>query len=238
MAIITGNLSDVQTIVRNVSGKTLKFGFLPPHGQSLANNATFTVSGDVWEYWPRSTQRRWRKAFQSAIDTGLIEVRRNVRHIIHTRCSNHASVTTITAGDLVWWDSTIDTNVGSVRGAKDTAAGVSDSATAQAFADTFLGIALDSHTNAAATVNNFRVDVSPLSYHLLTCASATHQAPCLLTMNAYSGGHAITSNTVVKVTSTASEAIARCVRSDTSAATSVIAQLLSAFDAGNSAAQV
>lgn len=35
------------TTVRNISGRTRRFTFLPPHGRELANNETFTVIGDI-----------------------------------------------------------------------------------------------------------------------------------------------------------------------------------------------
>ncbi len=35
--------------VRNVSGQTMKFGFLPPHGRELAADEEVTVFGDIRE---------------------------------------------------------------------------------------------------------------------------------------------------------------------------------------------
>lgn len=33
--------------VKNISGQTMPFGFLPPHGRTLAANEEFTILGDV-----------------------------------------------------------------------------------------------------------------------------------------------------------------------------------------------
>jgi len=59
--------------VKNVSGKTRKHGFLPPHGRSLTNNEEFTVYGDVRQAVinrNRTSSLRNISAFEAALARG------------------------------------------------------------------------------------------------------------------------------------------------------------------------
>ena len=62
--------------VKNVSGVTKIFGFLPPHGRELANNEEFTVFGDIRnalggnQGGERSVQKRAHDAFDAAVANG------------------------------------------------------------------------------------------------------------------------------------------------------------------------
>lgn len=72
--------SCLYSTVKNVSGTTKTFGFLPPHGRTLANNEEFTVFGDVRQNLggnqggERSVQRRANAAFEAAIESGDLEI--------------------------------------------------------------------------------------------------------------------------------------------------------------------
>jgi hypothetical protein len=74
----THDLTCLYSTVKNISGGTLKFGFLPPHGRSLADDGEFTVFGNILDAvangFDRATSRRSILAFESAIDTGKLEV--------------------------------------------------------------------------------------------------------------------------------------------------------------------
>lgn len=68
--------SCLYSTVKNTSGVTKIFGFLPPHGRELANNEEFTVFGDIRQALgsnqggERSVQRRANAAFEAAIESG------------------------------------------------------------------------------------------------------------------------------------------------------------------------
>ncbi len=238
--VLPSNLTDVQTIIKNVSGSTLKFGFLPPHGKSLTNGSTFTLAGDIWSFWPRATQKRWRVAFQSAIDNGLIEVRRNVRNIFYGKVTNSGSVGTIAVGDLVYWDSVAT----SIRTATDFPSGGgsgggsgSGNLALASFKLVFMGIALDAHATTAATVTNFRVDMSPNSVYEIPCTSQTHGIGDEFTLTTNSNSQIANSQLLVK-TATANQVLARCVRYDVGATATAEVQLASAYVLTSAAAVV
>lgn len=66
--------NNLYTTVKNTSGKTLAFGFLGTHGKTLANNATFTVPGDlVTKLGAQRSQRKF-QALERAVDAGLLEI--------------------------------------------------------------------------------------------------------------------------------------------------------------------
>ena len=74
----THDLTCLYSTVKNISGGTLKFGFLPPHGRSLADDGEFTVFGNILDAvangFDRATSRRSVLAFESAVDTGKLEI--------------------------------------------------------------------------------------------------------------------------------------------------------------------
>lgn len=64
--------------VKNVSGSTKRFGFLPPHGRELANNEELTVFGSIWEAVGRgdySASKRNHDALATAIRDGDLELK-------------------------------------------------------------------------------------------------------------------------------------------------------------------
>jgi hypothetical protein len=66
--------TDLYTTVKNVSGKTLTFGFLGAHGKELDNNATFTVPGDlVTKLGSKRSQRQF-QALERALTGGLLDI--------------------------------------------------------------------------------------------------------------------------------------------------------------------
>lgn len=72
--------SCLYSTVKNTSGVTKIFGFLPPHGRELANNEEFTVFGDIRQALggnqggERSVQRRAHVAFEAAIESGDLTI--------------------------------------------------------------------------------------------------------------------------------------------------------------------
>jgi hypothetical protein len=72
--------SALYSTVKNTSGTSKIFGFLPPHGRRLADNEEFTVYGDIRQAIAnsqrggRAESRRDIMAFEAAMQRGDIEV--------------------------------------------------------------------------------------------------------------------------------------------------------------------
>ena len=65
---------DLYTTVKNVSGKTLTFGFLGAHGKTLNNNETYTVPGDlVTKLGAQRSQRKF-GALKRALTENLLDI--------------------------------------------------------------------------------------------------------------------------------------------------------------------
>lgn len=58
------------TTVKNVSGAEAVFGFLGLHGKRLADNATFTVPGDLVAKLGNQRSQRQFKALEKALEQG------------------------------------------------------------------------------------------------------------------------------------------------------------------------
>lgn len=66
--------TDLYTTVKNVSGGTRVFGFLGAHGRELANNATYTVPGDlVGKLGAQRSQRQF-QALERALLNGDLAI--------------------------------------------------------------------------------------------------------------------------------------------------------------------
>lgn len=64
-----------ESSVKNISGVTMYFPFLPPHGHRLANNETVTYFGDLFtNIGARSGGKRKLLAFKAAISDGDLTV--------------------------------------------------------------------------------------------------------------------------------------------------------------------
>ena len=62
--------TDLYTTVKNTSGAEAVFGFLGTHGKRLANNATFTVPGDLVAKLGAGRSQRQFKALEKALTGG------------------------------------------------------------------------------------------------------------------------------------------------------------------------
>lgn len=215
-------MSDVVTVVKNVSSNTLSFGFLPPHGVTLTAGESVTLAGDINQYLSTGGRPNARKlaAFNAAVSNKLIRVFVNKREIVH--CSV-ASGSTIAVGDLVF----LDVGAGNVvKSAADFTWDTNIATTQAGFANVFVGVALDAHVPAAGAIITFRVDVSPDSFYAYTCTSETHVIGDTFGP-AKASGNALLPQQLVKATATSS--IARGREQNASAATSVIVQFQSAY---------
>lgn len=66
--------TDLYTIVKNTSGGERFFGFLGVRGTRLANNATYTVPGDlVTKLGAQRSQRKF-QALEEALNTNKLEI--------------------------------------------------------------------------------------------------------------------------------------------------------------------
>ncbi len=167
--------------------------------------------------------RRLADAFTNAVSLKLIQVTRNVRHIVYCAVD---SGTVIAVGDLVYLDTDDVKPAGSFTWTSDL------TTTRQNFANVFLGVALDAHA-AGVAVTNFRVDVSPLSLYTFTADSDAHEIGSLVAPKKQSGN--ALESAILDATSTAAEAIGRVRRRDSSAATTVVASFQSAYWGHNAA---
>ncbi|WP_353208370.1 hypothetical protein [Sphingorhabdus sp.] len=66
--------TDLYTTVKNVSGAERVFGFLSKHGKRLANNATFTVPGDLVGALGAQRSQRQFQALERALVSGALEI--------------------------------------------------------------------------------------------------------------------------------------------------------------------
>ena len=64
----------LETKVRNMSGKTAVFGFLPPHGKRLEAGDEYTFFGSMTGLLQAITSKRKREAFIAAVKSGDIVV--------------------------------------------------------------------------------------------------------------------------------------------------------------------
>lgn len=72
--------------VRNVSGKTMKFGFLPPHGWELDNQEERTVFGNISEaivHGDHVSSKRHIDGFLRAIANGLLTIKNTPNPIMY-----------------------------------------------------------------------------------------------------------------------------------------------------------
>jgi hypothetical protein len=67
-------VAGLYTTVKNTSGAEVSFGFLGAHGKRLANNATYTVPGDLVAKLGNQQSQRQFKAFERAIEQGDLVV--------------------------------------------------------------------------------------------------------------------------------------------------------------------
>lgn len=63
-----------KTKVRNMTGKSAVFGFLPPHGKRLAAGEEYTFFGSPSSLAAAITRKRHRQAFEDALQNGDLVV--------------------------------------------------------------------------------------------------------------------------------------------------------------------
>ena len=71
---MSNTTTDLYTTVKNVSGKTLTFGFLGAHGKTLASDATYSQPGDLVSKLGAQRSQRKFKALERALLGGLLTI--------------------------------------------------------------------------------------------------------------------------------------------------------------------
>lgn len=104
--------------VRNTSGGSMIFGFLPPHGMQLAADEEYTVWGNILEAigrGDRPTDRRQHQAMHDAIDRGDITILTTPAPILTDTVSGVQKMLSLTSGSLVaaavCWDTSASLEV-------------------------------------------------------------------------------------------------------------------------------
>lgn len=97
---------ELYTTVKNISGVTKSFSFLPPHGVRLAPNATYTFFGNITDLGGAAGQepasrRRTHKALQSALQNGVLEIVQTSQPILHDAGLDAPRVLTLSNGTII-----------------------------------------------------------------------------------------------------------------------------------------
>ena len=97
----------VYSVVRNVSGQTKNFTFLPPHGRELADQEEYAIFGSILEAVSRSNDRfgaRFPDALEAALEAGDLEIRTLPKPILIDEGTLETKMITLQAGSLVLED--------------------------------------------------------------------------------------------------------------------------------------
>lgn len=92
------------SVVKNISGASRFFPFLPPHGAELANNGEYSVFGNVLEAISRSNDRfgdRDKDGLLAEVDAGNLEIRSTPAPILTDATTDDIKTITLNAGSLV-----------------------------------------------------------------------------------------------------------------------------------------
>ena len=94
----------LQSTVKNVSGGTLKFSFLPPHGRELANNGELTVTGHLVEAIRRPggyvASQRHIAGLEAALAAGQLEIIKTPNPVFYDPTNDESKQLKIDAGVL------------------------------------------------------------------------------------------------------------------------------------------
>ena len=68
--------SCLYTTVKNISGGTMKFAFLPPHGVELEDDEQLTIFGHITEAVNRGDRfgARWMDALKASVAAGYLDI--------------------------------------------------------------------------------------------------------------------------------------------------------------------
>jgi hypothetical protein len=102
-------VTGLYTTVKNISGKAATFGYLGLHGKRLADNATYTVPGDLVAKLGGQRSQRQFKALERDLATGnLIIVSSPAVYLTDSADNSHDQVAlssnTVRAVPAAGWD--------------------------------------------------------------------------------------------------------------------------------------
>lgn len=90
--------------LKNVSGVEQFFGFLPPHGKTLANNGCVTIFGDIWDrlatFGGGRLNERARDAFEDAVTNSTIEIIKSPSLFIYDDTATRVRIVDVDGGTL------------------------------------------------------------------------------------------------------------------------------------------
>lgn len=91
-------LTCLETRVRNATGKTAFFGFLPPHGRRLDAGEVFHTNVPFVTLLGGITKKRQRDAFLSAIRSGDLRLLATPSPVIYDSATEEGKTLTVTNG--------------------------------------------------------------------------------------------------------------------------------------------
>lgn len=98
--------SCLYTTVKNTSGVSKFFGFLPPHGRTLADNEEFTVFGNILQVLGTNqgvgggVARRAQAAFEAAVESGKLSIVQTPSQILQDVTTGDSKMLQVDDGDL------------------------------------------------------------------------------------------------------------------------------------------
>ena len=97
------DLGCLYSTVKNISGGTKKFGFLPPHGKELDDDEEYTVFGNVLDAiangFDRACSKRSITSFEDAIDDRALEITATPSPILKDSVLTNRSFMLVVAGE-------------------------------------------------------------------------------------------------------------------------------------------
>ena len=97
------NTNCLLSTVKNTSGGTMIFGFLPPHGKTLTSGQEYTVDGNIVEAvirGERVTSKRHLDALKAALAAGYIDIISTPSPVLYDEANDSSHVLDIQGGAL------------------------------------------------------------------------------------------------------------------------------------------
>lgn len=94
----------LKTKVRNATGKTSYFGFLPPHGKNLDAGETYEFYGTFDTIFSKPTLRRQRDALVESLENGDLQIVNTPSPIMYDATHDEAKVLQSAGGTVTGVD--------------------------------------------------------------------------------------------------------------------------------------
>lgn len=97
---------DTQTLchttkVRNLTGKTAFFGFLPPRGKRLKAGETYVFDGDLRQFYASITKKRYRTSLLNALKNRHLAIESTPSQHVYDATLDVTKILTVVNGSLV-----------------------------------------------------------------------------------------------------------------------------------------